>query len=832
MSKLCHALNLEVVLSVLFTCINCFGIIQDCQRDCTAISSVGEVAKCRIQANSCLKKSNLTIGGVSAPSLVESGWYLYHENDHQFIALNFSWAVNQDLSLLHLKGYELSIYGTKQDGAEQGLISHETFFCIDTNLTVADHGSLAFYYDCYGRSASTAVSPNDFYEIYVAPIPKQLSRNGLEDMRLDFSIEIPSCINQRLSKLKACQNSVEAVRYICKNRTILINYTLSTSLGSSAIVLLCHQLNPNISKCQKVVSSTSGQPMSKSALYIQIPPNYDLFDSFSVEVFGNRNYQKRQRTKITFVGVCPSDSESSLSLYIIITVFILVFVAVTCFLLWFYKSLVFNKWMKNKACLSQPTAPDLNFSVVESRKINTVVSVYIVFVDDHPKHTDVVIKFASFLQKDLGFDVIFEMWDSENVYRNCTSWIESSMAKANKIIVIWSPGAKIRWEQHTYCYNIQTDLTDLFTPVVMQIKKDLLRNQNMGKYFFAYFEYCSESDIPEVFREQLFCQFRLMQHIEKLYFLLTNVEKYQPGFELKQDKVAFNSLFDLSVNELGPLLRSSIVDMCTYVKDNPMWHVSKKQGCKEMQADVKEQLIADVKKPVGSNQSIRSSSIVYHCDDAYTQSSSLLPGYVLEGDSIYIEDKVDGNHGSEESFELGHELESSLDNDGVASEEKACLLQSSVQSCDELLAAGAFSFKSFTHYASQEILQTDQQFCNYVERGMEEGKKLIHSPQLCLTQHGNAVKDTDPVQESKSSETIVCYNGAAEDSGVLLFQVDAEDCPRDNLTDKHDSAIFFKDCEFVCPSPILCPEHLQLAMLDMSSDPWQSLATLNFETIN
>ena len=519
--------------------------------------------------------------------------------------------------------------------------------------------------------------------------------------------------------------------------------------------------------------STRFQSMSQS-VYIQIPPDYNLFDSFSVEVFGNENVYVRQRTKITFVGVCPSDSESSLSLYIIVTVFVVAFVAITCLLLWFG----FKKWMKHKACLSQQTAPDLKFSVVERRKINTVVSVYIVFVDDHPKHTDVVVKFASFLQKDLGFDVIFEMWDSENVSRNCTSWIESSMAKANKIIVIWSPGARIRWEQHTSCHTIQTDLADLFTPVVMQIKKDFLWNQNMGKYFFAFFEYCSESDIPEVFHEQLFCQFRLMQHIEKLYFLLTNVEKFQPGFELKQDKVAFNSVFDLSVNELGPLLKSSIVDMCTYVKDNPTWYVSKKQGRKEIQAHVTEPLIADVKKPVGSSQSIRSACIVHHCDDAYTQSSSLLPGYVLEGDSIYVEDKVDANHGSEESFEVGHELESSLGPDSVALEEKACLLQTSVQSCDELLAAGAFSFKSLKHCSSQEILQTDQQLCDYVKRGMEEGKKLIHSPQLCLSKHGNSVKDPDPVQESKSSETIVCYIGAAKDSGVLSFQGDSEDGSR------------------------------------------------------
>jgi len=61
---------------------------------------------------------------------------------------------------------------------------------------------------------------------------------------------------------------------------------------------------------------------------------------------------------------------------------------------------------------------------------------------------------------------------------------------------------------------------------------------------------------------------------------------------------------------------------------------------------------------------------------------------------------------------------------------------------------------------------------------MEEGKKLIHSPQLCLSKHGNAVKDPDPVQESKSSETIVCYIGAAEDSGVLSFQGDSEDGSR------------------------------------------------------
>ena len=184
MSKVWHALNLEVVLSVLFTCINCFGIIPDCRRNCTAIPSIGEVAKCRIQANSCLKISDATIGGVSAPSLVESGWYLYHENNHHLIALNFSWAVNQDLSLLYLKGYELHINGGKQHGAEESL--YKTFFCIDTNLTVADHGSLSFYYNCYGRSASSAVSPGDSYDIYVVPIPKQSSRKGLKDISLHF----------------------------------------------------------------------------------------------------------------------------------------------------------------------------------------------------------------------------------------------------------------------------------------------------------------------------------------------------------------------------------------------------------------------------------------------------------------------------------------------------------------------------------------------------------------------------------------------------------------------------------------------------------------------
>nr|CAB3255999.1 interleukin-17 receptor A-like [Phallusia mammillata] len=200
------------------------------------------------------------------------------------------------------------------------------------------------------------------------------------------------------------------------------------------------------------------------------------------------------------------------------------------------------------------------------------MTVYIVFVDDHPKHKDIILKFASFLQCDLGFHVLLELWEQDAIYKDSLTWMENSLNKSDKIIVVWSPGAKRRWESQN-----KVDQTDMFCPVVKKIKGDLLMKRNTGKYFCAFFDYCSDTDVPKAFSELSFCNFKLMNQFEDLYFRLTTLEKFQPGKVIHQNKVTTKSCFTHQENKFGKVLSDAVVEMCDFVQSNPDWSENKEK---------------------------------------------------------------------------------------------------------------------------------------------------------------------------------------------------------------------------------------------------------------
>ena len=195
------------------------------------------------------------------------------------------------------------------------------------------------------------------------------------------------------------------------------------------------------------------------------------------------------------------------------------------------------------------------------------VKLFLVFAKNNEKHRQVVLNFANFLQADLGFDVMCELFQTLQISVDPVSWMDYCMKQCDKILVVWPPSL-IK----------QTDTAavperDLFTPVLKNIRNDLFCGVNLDKYYFCYFDYCSTELIPEDFNASKVYHFHLMNEFEKLYYLLIEMKKYEPGGERKNEKVMIDKLFLNEINKYGPLLQDSLLEMKSYSKANPNWYL-------------------------------------------------------------------------------------------------------------------------------------------------------------------------------------------------------------------------------------------------------------------
>jgi len=197
------------------------------------------------------------------------------------------------------------------------------------------------------------------------------------------------------------------------------------------------------------------------------------------------------------------------------------------------------------------------------------LKILVVFSDDHKNHRQVVVNFVNFLQADLGFEVFCELFQSQEISIDPFNWMDKSLREADKVVVIWSPGAAKNWNKDGSEHNVERNMC---TPILKRIRNDLFLDVNIGKYYFGYFSYCKKSCIPEVFSQPRYFHFKLMRDFEELFFRLKGIEMYLPGGVIKEEKVKFDRYSDSSLNKYGKTLEKSINDMESYVLDHQDWH--------------------------------------------------------------------------------------------------------------------------------------------------------------------------------------------------------------------------------------------------------------------
>ncbi|CAK8698392.1 unnamed protein product [Clavelina lepadiformis] len=353
---------------------------------------------------------------------------------------------------------------------------------------------------------------------------------------------------------------VEVNRTFCRDKKVLLFYNVPQEYGDTATLLIVKGKSIQFKPEEELWSENNWPSKGQKIFEVE-----DLTVTYTFVLWGSEKYYKRKRQ--TFDCKVQNISKYQLNLsteyidqnehhriYIILAICTSLVFIVICL-----GYSISRQNLVNKTHCSEAD--------VENR-IQT--KLYIISTDEHEKHMEILNIFASYLQEDLGFIVKIHLWEQLETYEAREQWMFKRMKEADKILVIWSPGAKDLWEKCN-ANNFSRNY-DMFTPVVKQIEKDLFCHKNAQKYYFAHFNYCSKSDIPLELLELVSCTYSLMDDAEKLYFMLSNQENYVPGRKLHNEKTSFD--FYSTTTKCEKRLKDSLATMNSMCNKNKDWYKS------------------------------------------------------------------------------------------------------------------------------------------------------------------------------------------------------------------------------------------------------------------
>ena len=534
--------------------------------------NVSSAIDCSISEDSC---NSTTFFGSSnipkSPHRRSQIWYdVRPSGNFSKISLNFTWHPSHDVSVENLKGYQITIRRTRGKKQEQRTF----YYCFHKPLVFEKHVKAQFYYhSCNGLSEISHIVPGDRFKIIISSVPAAWEN-------LTYHITIPNCSDEKFQSVYECvinqlfQAKVKNIH--CKNRTVEWEYNIPKDYGNSASLMLCQAEPSYFNECWSQVSFWGNLSLN-STKYYQIPDHFFIPDeAYTLYIWPENLSHILKKTNFSFKG-CPAETDPT------------AFVVAVCVLLTaviFLIVIIVKRRKKrnqknvsdaepiksNTPCQSLSSLSSPSCSISQSDK---KVTVYIVYSNDHPLHQEIVNHFASYLQQDYGstFDVVFELWQQNIVSTNCTQWMEESIKEADKVIVIWSPGASKRWEDYKAGFPMAstTCATDMFTPVVSQIFSDLFCSRNMGKYYFAYFDYGDKACVPLAdFQNQVGQTFILMKDFDELYFRLIDAESHKPGVVVSVEKVSNPDVISYEAQLLDAISRmQNLVKFCEGWYDLP-----------------------------------------------------------------------------------------------------------------------------------------------------------------------------------------------------------------------------------------------------------------------
>ncbi|KAB5571504.1 hypothetical protein PHYPO_G00225680 [Pangasianodon hypophthalmus] len=204
--------------------------------------------------------------------------------------------------------------------------------------------------------------------------------------------------------------------------------------------------------------------------------------------------------------------------------------------------------------------------------------VLIIYSQDHPMYTEIVLKLCAFLRAKCGTEVTLDLLDSTCLSTiGSLQWLDMQRKRltntSDKILILCSPGVCAKWNAMCGGRRVMTredacsPMGDMLTLALSLIIPEFVRAPSFGKYAVAYFsDVCSEKDVPAVFHVAV--NYQLMKQFEELFFRLLNKEKYEPGRIKHIDGLGGD---DYHSCPSGRALRDAIKAFQEYQLTNPNW---------------------------------------------------------------------------------------------------------------------------------------------------------------------------------------------------------------------------------------------------------------------
>ncbi|KAG6939639.1 interleukin 17 receptor A, partial [Chelydra serpentina] len=282
--------------------------------------------------------------------------------------------------------------------------------------------------------------------------------------------------------------------------------------------------------------------------------------------------------------------------------------------------------------------------------------VWIVYSADHPLYVDVVLKFAQFLITVCGTEVVLDLLEKHQISEiGALPWLTRQKKEmeelSSKIIILCSRGTRAKWQamlgKEGTAVCLKQDqwqpTGDMFTPALNLILPDFKKPACFGMYIVCYFEGISEDkDIPDPFN--VTSKYQLMDRFEDIYFLIQDMEKFEPGRIHQIQEITAENYAE---NSNGLKLKEAVQTFQEWQEKHPDWFerentCSEDEDLQSLDREIPEELMLGNEKVIMKQQLHVQEpdpngccAVILHVNEDEGGSFKLQPQLNLRGDPTF-----------------------------------------------------------------------------------------------------------------------------------------------------------------------------------------------------
>ncbi|XP_078066287.1 interleukin-17 receptor B [Mustelus asterias] len=406
----------------------------------------------------------------------------------QIPVLNISWTISPDGSIQELR-------------ATMICIQHQRNICFRCNYNASfkkernpQNQAWHFHYAEYPADPSTTY----FVTAFNIPSP---NIDGFPPEKSKH-IFTPSCYDVAMKNHEKCQDANwNPNMSVCMiNNDVVINFTTSAnSLKYDVQLLICDNINtpmlngttiPQSNRSRISITFVQNNQLDLSVKYcVILQPYFPECHNYCLIREEVLNCSKK-------IGHVPMVFGFTVLSVLLFALGAALFVV--CILGKVNRRILFN----NDAQLLQP------------------LKVLIVYSMDSTLFQNVVLNFAELLQSSNGIQIIIDMWQKRNIAEmGPAQWLASQKENADKVIIVCSKGAKMKWDAICHKTNLHQKMNsseDMYSTALNIFCSDLQNGSHLHKYSIVHFdEISSAKDIPSIFSSCV--KYCLGKDINKFY---------------------------------------------------------------------------------------------------------------------------------------------------------------------------------------------------------------------------------------------------------------------------------------------------------------------------